>query len=179
LWEGLELPGALEPGCMVPPALHSQMKLRSKLSAFAGRNSMRIPISVLSLVLTLTGVGAARADDAVRKFDGIWDTILTCANSNGALGFSYHFDSSVKDGLLHGEKGTKGQPGWFQLDGKIPVDGSASLYAEGLVGAAPFAVGQRPKGTQYGFHVASMFAERSGTGTRVEGRPCSVTFMKK
>ena len=140
---------------------------------------MRFPIRALSLVLALTGLNTARADDVVRRFDGTWDTILTCPNSNGALGFSYHFDSTVKDGLLHGEKGDKGQPGWLQLDGKIPVDGSASLYAEGLVGAAPYAVGQRPKGTQYGFHVASMFTDRSGTGTRVEGRPCSVTFMKK
>jgi hypothetical protein len=140
---------------------------------------MRFPLRALWLVLALTGLSAARADDVVRKYDGTWDTILTCPNSNGALGFSYHFDSTVKDGLLHGEKGDKGQPGWFQLDGKIPVEGSASLYAEGLVGAAPYAVGQRPKGTQYGFHVASMFTDRSGTGTRVEGRPCSVTFMKK
>ena len=140
---------------------------------------MRITIRACSLLLALMGLNTARADDVVRRFDGTWDTILTCPNSNGALGFSYHFDSTVKDGLLHGEKGDKGQPGWLQLDGKIPADGSASLYAEGLVGAAPYAVGQRPKGTQYGFHVASMFTDRSGTGTRVEGRPCTVTFMKK
>jgi hypothetical protein len=140
---------------------------------------MHFPIRTLSLMVALTALSSARADDVFRKFDGAWDTILTCPNSNGALGFSYHFDSTVKDGVLHGEKGDKGQPGWFQLDGRIPDGGSVSLYAEGLVGAAPFAVGQRPKGTQYGFHVASTFTEKSGTGTRVEGRPCSVTFMKK
>ena len=140
---------------------------------------MPFPIRTCSLLLVLAALGTARAEDVVRRFDGTWDTILTCPNSNGALGFSYHFDSTVKDGTLHGEKGDKGQPGWFQLDGRIPEDGSASLYAQGLVGAAPYAVGQRPKGTQYGFHVAGTFTEKSGTGTRVEGRPCSVTFMKK
>jgi hypothetical protein len=138
----------------------------------------RLPAIVL-LVTALTATSAARAADAVRKYDGTWDTVLSCSNSNGALGFSYHFDATVRDGLLHGEKGDKGQPGWFQLDGRIPDDGAASLYGEGLVGAAPFAVGQRPKGTQYGFHIASVFTEKSGTGSRVEGRPCSVTFTKK
>jgi hypothetical protein len=140
---------------------------------------MHLPIRALACVMALTALCAARADDVVRKFDGTWDTVLSCPNANGALGFSYHFNSIVKDGLLHGEKGDKGQPGWFQLNGRIPGDGAASLYADGLVGAAPFAVGQRPKGTQYGFHVASTFTDKAGTGSRVEGRPCSVTFTKK
>jgi len=45
-------------------------------------------------------------------------------------------------------EGTRGQPGWLQLDGRILDDGSADLYAKGIVGAAPFAVGQRPAGTE-------------------------------
>jgi hypothetical protein len=138
----------------------------------------RSPAIVL-LITALLATNAGHAADAVRKYDGSWDTVLSCPNANGALGFSYHFDSTVRDGLLHGEKGEQGQPGWFQLDGRIADDGAASLYAEGLVGAAPFAVGQRPKGTQYGFHVASVFTDKSGTGSRVEGRPCSVTFTRK
>ena len=134
---------------------------------------------VTALVAILATLSAAHADEVVKKFDGTWDTLLTCPNSNGALGFTYHFDSIIKDGVLHGEKGDKGQPGWFELNGRIPEDGNVSLLAEGLVGAAPFAVGQRPKGTQYAFHVASLFTEKSGNGSRVEGRPCSVTFARK
>ncbi|HTV80467.1 MAG TPA: hypothetical protein VMF03_19595 [Steroidobacteraceae bacterium] len=138
---------------------------------------MKLPIRTAMLLFALLSGVATAAD--ISRFDGTWDTILTCPNSNGALGFSYHFDSVVRDGQLHGEKGDKGQPGWFQLDGRIPADGAASLYAEGLVGAAPFAVGQRPKGTQYGFHLATLFRDSAGTGTRVEGRPCTVTFSRK
>ena len=138
---------------------------------------MRFAMLPLTLVIGLAG--AAHAEEQAHRFDGTWDTVLTCPNSNGALGFSYHFDATVKDGVFHGQKGEKGEPGWFQLDGRIPEDGAASLYAEGLVGAAPFAVGQRPKGTQYAFHVASMFGEKSGTGSRVEGRPCTATFTRK
>jgi hypothetical protein len=123
--------------------------------------------------------GTARADDAVSRFDGVWDTTISCPNSNGALGFSYEFPSTVKDGVLHGEKGNKGEPGWLTIDGKILRDGTSSIYADGLVGAAPFAVGQRPAGTQYGYHIDAKFSDAAGEGNRVEGRPCKVTFTKK
>jgi hypothetical protein len=85
----------------------------------------------------------------------------------------------VKNDLLHGEKGTKGEAGWLQLDGKILRDGSANIYADGLVGAAPFAVGQRPAGTAYGYHIDAKFSDTTGSGSRVEGRPCTVSFTKQ
>jgi len=120
-------------------------------------------------------VAAPAADD---HFDGTWDTVLSCENAAGALGYSFKFPSMVKNGALHGEKGTKGKPGWLQLDGKILVDGSARIYADGLVGAAEAAVGHRPAGTQYGYHIEAKFSDDSGTGKRVEGRPCTVEFTK-
>jgi len=123
-------------------------------------------------------IGTAHADDTARRFDGVWTTTLSCSNSNGALGYSFQFPSIVKNGVLHGEKGDKGQPGWLQLDGEIMRDGSANLYVQGLVGAAPFAVGQRPAGTSYGYHLDSKFSDSSGKGTRVEGRPCTAVFTR-
>jgi len=80
--------------------------------------------------------------------------------------------------VLHGEKGDQGKAGWLQIDGKIASDGSADLYADGLVGAKEFAVGRRPAGTRYGYHIDAKFSGDSGTGKRVEGRPCSVTFTR-
>ena len=123
-------------------------------------------------------LSTARAEPSATPFDGVWNTILSCTNSNGALGYSFKFPSVVKNSVLHGEKGTKGEPGWLELDGKILSDGSASLYVDGLVGAAPFAVGQRPAGTEYSYHVDAQFSQTSGDGHRVEGRPCTVTFAK-
>jgi small ligand-binding sensory domain FIST len=131
----------------------------------------------MSSVAILFGAIARAAPDPSR-FDGTWTITLSCPNSNGALGYSFEFPAAVKDGVLHAEKGSRGQPGWLQLDGKILDDGSADLYATGLVGAAPFAVGQRPAGTPYGYHLAAQFSVSSATGHRVEGRPCTVVFSR-
>ena len=138
-------------------------------------------IYILSMVVAVT---VALATVAVLRaapggsFDGTWDTVLSCENTAGAIGYSFKFPSVVKDGVLHGEKGTKGKPGWLQLDGKILSDGAANFYAEGLVGASEAAVGHRPAGTQYGYHIEAKFSGESGTGKRVEGRTCSVVFSR-
>jgi hypothetical protein len=152
------------------------MRRTSKIRA-PGQAVMWLAVGFASFL----AVGAAegsRAEDARGRFDGDWDTILSCPNSNGALGYSFKFLSTVKNGLLHGEKGRRDEAGWLQLDGKILDDGSADLYVDGLVGAAPYAVGQRPAGSKYGYHVTSKFTGQSGSGTRVEGRPCTVTFSR-
>jgi len=144
------------------------------------RRALQAAAAAVSALIaaTILVAQAARSDPDRGRFDGVWTTILSCPNSNGALGYSFEFPATVKDGLLHAEKGTRGQPGWLQLDGKILDDGSADLYASGIVGAAPFAVGQRPAGTGYGYHVAAQFTPSSATGHRVEGRPCSVVFSR-
>jgi hypothetical protein len=134
---------------------------------------------LLSALLCLLAIRAGRAAESVERFDGEWNTVLTCPNSNGALGYSFEFPSLIKHGVLHAEKGVKGQPGWLQLDGPISPDGTGNLYASGLVGAAEMAVGHRPPGTQYGYHVAVELSDNSGKGQRIEGRPCTVTFAKK
>lgn len=152
------------------------MRRTSKICG-AGQAVMWLAVGFASFLAVAAAVGSP-ADDAHGRFDGDWDTILSCPNSNGALGYSFKFLSTVKNGLLHGEKGHRDEAGWLQLDGKILDDGSADLYVDGLVGAAPYAVGQRPAGSKYGYHVTSKFTVQSGSGSRVEGRPCTVTFSR-
>jgi hypothetical protein len=135
--------------------------------------------SLLCVLLCLLAVRGGRAVESANRFDGEWQTILSCPNSNGALGYSFEFSSLIKGGILHGEKGVKGEAGWLQLDGPISPDGTGRIYASGLVGAAEMAVGHRPAGTQYGYHVDVQFTDSSGKGRRVEGRPCTVSFAKK
>ena len=137
------------------------------------------------LVLGAFSSFSAHADEKtgtavpITRFDGLWQTTLSCANASGALGYSFRFLSTVKNGVLHGEKGTAHEPGWLQIDGSLRPDGVANLYVEGLVGAAPFAVGQRPAGTSYGYHVDARFSLDRAEGHRVEGRPCTVVWTRE
>lgn len=133
--------------------------------------------SAILVFTALSFVWLCAAND--HPFDGTWETTVSCENTSGALGYSYRFDSTVKDDVLHGEKGDKGKPGWFQLDGKIARDGSARFYADGLVGASEAAMGHRPAGTRYNYHVQANFSGDSGSGKRVEGRPCTIEFKKR
>jgi hypothetical protein len=134
------------------------------------------------LVLSVFGSSGAHADEkagTTAPFDGLWQTTLSCANASGALGYSFRFPSTIKNGVLHGEKGTAHEAGWLQIDGSLRPDGVADLYVEGLVGAAPFAVGQRPAGTPYGYHVEARFSVDHAEGHRVEGRPCTVVWTRE
>jgi hypothetical protein len=148
-------------------------------------SNIRVPLVRLFIsagLMLATGALFAQtpaAIEASKRFDGAWDTILSCPNSAGALGYSFELATVIKDGVLHGEKGAKGEAGWLELNGAIPSDGRANIYANGLVGASEAAVGHRPPGTQYGYHVEVEFTATSGKGRRVEGRPCAVTFTKK
>jgi hypothetical protein len=141
--------------------------------------------AAIVLALTVLSSVSGHADDktssatSATRFDGLWQTTLSCTNSNGALGFSFRFSSTVKNGVLHGEKGTPREAGWLQIDGPLHADGTADLYVEGLVGAAPFAVGQRPAGTPYGYHVDAKFTAGRAEGHRVEGRPCTVAWTRE
>ncbi len=132
------------------------------------------------LVLGIGGLAHGQTKQGPHHhFDGTWNTTVSCTNARDALGYSFEFVSIVKDDQLHGEKGTKGEAGWLQIDGQIQADGAANLYASGLVGAAPYAVGGRPAGSLYGYHIDTHFSGTSGEGHRVEGRPCTVRFTRQ
>jgi hypothetical protein len=118
--------------------------------------------------------------EATVRFDGKWQTTVSCEPSRGALGFSYRFISEVKDGKFYGLRGTEGQPSSLLIDGSISDDGTGTLYAAGKTGSKEFVPGtDTPRGTDFGYHIRAHFDEWHGTGTRVEGRPCSFEFVKQ
>jgi hypothetical protein len=115
-----------------------------------------------------------------QHYDGKWQTTVTCEALRGALGFSYRFESLVKDGHLRGLRGTEGQPSYLLVEGDIAADGSARLYAKGMTGSKEYVPGRDTQpGTDFGYHVKAQFEEKKGTGTREEGRACSYEFERK
>jgi hypothetical protein len=134
-------------------------------------------IGLWAATIVVLSVNAASADT---RFDGSWTTTLTCENARDALGYSYEFVSSVKDGVLHGLHGSVGTPGYLQIDGRIEPDGISRLYARGQIGSREYAPGREtPRGTEYSYGIRAHFTESSGNGTRLVGRPCTIEFAKQ
>ena len=115
--------------------------------------------------------------DALR-FDGSWQTTVSCPNANEALSYAYEFASQVKDGTLHGQRGVEGKPGWLTLEGKINPDGTANIQAKGIVGNSAYAQGNAPAGNPYTYRVSALFEDTTGTGDRIDGRVCHFTFTR-
>jgi len=137
----------------------------------------RIAYAAVLLVFALTGASLAQN---ANSFDGKWQTTVSCTNYRDALGYSYQFVSTVKEGVLHGIHGTDGQPGSLVIDGTIAPDGKASLYAKGRTGSKEYVPGRdTPRGTEYGYNIDAHFEGTMGSGKRIEGRPCSFQFAKQ
>lgn len=139
----------------------------------------RAPKMAATVILLIVSGAFSLAGDK-DKFDGHWKTTVSCANYRDALGFSYQFVGTVKDGLLRGEHGTPGEPGSLVLEGSIAPDGKATMYAKGRTGSPQYVPGNdTPRGTEYGYNIDGHFEGSTGTGTRVEGRPCTLKFEKQ
>jgi hypothetical protein len=137
------------------------------------QNATRVLAALALLILPGVSLGG-------ESFDGKWLTTVSCENARDALGFSFRFVSEVKDGKFRGLHGTEGQPSSLLIEGKIDADGSAKLYATGRTGSREYVPGRdTPRGTEYSYNIDAHFKGSKGTGTRVEGRPCSFTFEKQ
>lgn len=139
---------------------------------------MRKSIGIVAnlMLAVLPGLSQAGAE----RFNGKWQTTVSCEPSRGALGFSYRFMSEVKDGKLTGLHGIEDHPGYLYVEGVIQDDGSAKLYAKGQTNGKEFVPGRdTAPGTEFGYHINAHFDDNKGTGTRVEGRACSYEFERK
>jgi TIR domain len=123
--------------------------------------------------------GDPKPSQGTRRFDGTWQTTISCTAAADSLGYTLQFTSQVKDGIFHGERGTEGKPDSLTLEGKIQLDGSADLYARGLTNQGAYAIGNPPAGSVFSYHILARFEGSSGTGSRVELRPCTFTAFKR
>jgi class 3 adenylate cyclase len=122
----------------------------------------------------------AGATVSAARFDGTWTVTNVCTpTADGAQGFKYDFVAHVKDGYLRGDRGKEGSADWLRLEGQIQPDGSARLDARGTTGDPKYSVKGVAKGTPFGYHVAARFEGSSGTGKRLELRPCDMRFVKQ
>lgn len=130
---------------------------------------------ILFLLMLLPGAGLAG-----ERFDGKWLTTVSCEAARGALGYSYRFESEVREGKLNGLRGKENEPSSLLIEGSIADDGTAKLYATGRTGSKEFVPGRdTPRNTEYNYNIEAHFTDKAGSGTRVEGRACSFEFAKQ
>jgi hypothetical protein len=126
---------------------------------------------------------AKAASPPAARFDGTWSVTLVCQDhadaTSKALGYTFHFLAQVKNGVLHGEHGTKGVPAWLEIDGKIQPNGAADLHANGITNRPAYALRNVDTGTPYTYEVKAHFEGARGTGSRVGGRICNYSFVKE
>ena len=103
-------------------------------------------------------------------YDGEWTTVVSCPAAEGAGSFTLLVDADVKAGVFSSEKGEKGKPGWYSLNGKFQLDGTVEIFARGIVPSSRSAAGNVPVGTAYGYPIAGRLEGYEGN-RRPEGRP--------
>jgi hypothetical protein len=98
--------------------------------------------------------------------------------------YTWTFISTITNGILHGQHGEEGGPGYLVVDGPIGADGSAKLHAKGTVQSGKAGIVTQLRGNKYDYNIEAKFTDASGTGKRDEGagvlgRPCSFQFTKQ
>ena len=143
--------------------------MRKSASLFAGIALLALPAASI----------------AVDRFDGTWQTKITCPAKGNTDGFTWNMQSVIQDSNLRAERGTGGEPGYFLLEGKVNGDGNAKLTGNGIVKDRKYAKGVFVrKGSEYTWDVKAQFKDADGTGLRNEGlgivgRPCTFEFTRE
>ena len=119
------------------------------------------------------------ASSHAASFDGAWSVLQVCdSTQEGARGYTWRYDATVKNGHLVGQYRSKGQSPSLTLQGQIKPDGSASFIAEGISGDSDHNIGFAPPQSGILFRVIAKFEPTTGTGSRQGVRACKFTFSK-
>jgi hypothetical protein len=119
------------------------------------------------------------ASSHAASFDGTWSVLQVCdSTQEGARGYTWRYDATVKQGHLVGQYRSKGQRPSLTLEGQVKPDGSASLIAEGFSASSDYDIGFAPPQSRISFHVIARFETMVGRGSRVGDRGCKFTFNK-
>ncbi|MEP7181844.1 MAG: adenylate/guanylate cyclase domain-containing protein [Betaproteobacteria bacterium] len=123
---------------------------------------------------------AASAAAANTAFDGTWSVTVVCpVAADGAAGYRLEFVAQVTAGHLLAVHGTEGNQDSLRVAGDIRPDGSALLIARGRTGDPKYSVGRVQTGSPYGYRVGVRFEGSTGTGKRLEGRTCDLSFARR
>jgi hypothetical protein len=136
-----------------------------------------VPSTAATAALSAPAPAAPTLD--VRRFDGNWIVNWVYARTPTLPEIRGRFVAKASGGVLGGEIGTPGKPGWSRWDGTVEPDGTITAEVEGLSGVDtktdPF---HRSPGTKFNWSLIGTLEGTSGTGTRAD-RDCDMKFAKQ
>jgi hypothetical protein len=140
-------------------------------------------IAILFAVANLVFPQITKAASDTTAFDGTWSVTQDTRefkNPDGSVAraWTQHFFATVKNGVLHGERGTRGAPGWFEFNGNIDANGMANISANGVTREEKWNKGPAQAGTPYEYQVTAQFKGRNGSGKSTGPRMRIFTFVK-
>ena len=154
-----------------------------KLVAAVQRAVRELLVPVAGEPSAAGGAPGARGPAAVTtQFDSAWLVTLGCPDDtgkSGAKGYTWELPGTITKGLLVADYGVRGEPASLHIEGPVQPDGSAELWATGRTGKPEYAVNRSAEGSAYTYQVKAQLEGTRGTGTRVSGRPCHLTFTKR
>jgi hypothetical protein len=126
-------------------------------------------IFVITILLFTQSTKAALAGTA---FDGNWSVTIDFQqykNPDGtmALAVTREFPVRVKNGVLHGETGKRGDANFYEINGTIEADGNATLHVNGITGSPQHTPFTLHNGVRFAYDVPSHFEGNHGTGHSV------------
>jgi hypothetical protein len=154
------------------------------------RTASLVAIGLSASFFLLGQPNLTAAEQGPAKFDGSWKVTVDTKefkNLDGTTAQEWviNFPATVKNGVLRGEYGTRGKPGFYELDGKIAADGTASMVVNEITGSQKynFSAGTKApagKGVGYSYQVAAKFDGQQGTGKSTsDPRTRIFTFAKQ
>ncbi len=150
------------------------------MSVYAWQLPRRLALGIAGAAIGVAVTMAFPADGLAAGFDGTWAVTQVCPKApDGALGYSWSYSVTIRDGTLDGAYQALKGGGNIHLHGSVGADGKGLLQANGTTGPVEYSVGHVPVGTAYHYHVEVSFDGASGTGYRVEQRQCSFAFAKR
>lgn len=133
---------------------------------------------VIRSAVSLLALASVSADAA--SYDGSWGTTVQCPREpGGGEGYVWRFVSTVSGGRLHGQYGVPGQSPSATFDGAVDAGGAGSVTVTGISGSSKYNIANARGGSPIRFEATIRLAGTRGTGQRVSGRVCDLTFQKR
>jgi hypothetical protein len=132
-------------------------------------NRKILVVAAIAAVLLFALLNRAAAQSTT-AFDGNWWVTMGAQDYNNPYhrglshAFEFHFPATVTHGVFHGERGTRGEQGSYELSGTIQPDGTALLSASGITRKQEYSQELVPPGTPYSYVVKATFKGSTGTG---------------